>query len=133
MLRWACGEVAEQNVDGISMGRAVRLIEYFQSHARKVYAVMDLDPVIAKARYVLRWILTHPDDDRFNRRRLHQALKNHNWFQRPDDFDAPLKVLKEHGYVRSLVDHGPSARQEYEFNPLARHPQHAQGAHDQVA
>jgi hypothetical protein len=38
LLRQACGEAAGDDVDADSLGTALRLVAYFQSHARAVYA-----------------------------------------------------------------------------------------------
>src|SRR5262249_41381880 len=46
-MRLAAGEDLDNDVDGESMQRAAQLIDYFKSHARKVYVLMDADPKIA--------------------------------------------------------------------------------------
>jgi hypothetical protein len=112
-------------LDGSSLERAVQLIQYFQSHARKAYAVMDLDPVIAKARRVYDWLRSHEACVRFNRRVIQQHLRRHHWSQKPSDLDEPLQLLEQHGFVRLAPGSSPS-RREFEFNPLAPHPQYPQ-------
>jgi hypothetical protein len=60
-LRWACataaGEVDElTQVEGVDMDAAIRLVHYFQSHTRKVDALIDTDPRRREAQRVLRWL-----------------------------------------------------------------------------
>lgn len=38
MARWACGEAGDSEVDDVSVAAAIALVEYFKSHARRVYA-----------------------------------------------------------------------------------------------
>lgn len=38
MARWACGEAGCSEVDDVSVSAAIALVEYFKSHARRVYA-----------------------------------------------------------------------------------------------
>jgi hypothetical protein len=60
MLRFAHKETEDdEEVDAESITRAARLISYFGSHARKVYAEIDADPRIAEAKRVLTWIKTN--------------------------------------------------------------------------
>jgi hypothetical protein len=127
-LRWACGELGEgeaaatADVDGESMDRAARLVAYFKGHARKVYTAMDADPRTADARLVLRWLARHPELDAFCRRDAHQGLRRNTRFSNPDNLDAPLKLLEQHGYIRAAFEDGargpgrPSSK--FEVNPL---------------
>jgi hypothetical protein len=55
-LRHVHNEVGEEDVDSDSLDRAAQLVTYFQSHACKVYAIIDADEKIADARRVLRWL-----------------------------------------------------------------------------
>jgi hypothetical protein len=113
--------VQGEDVDGESMGRAVKLVAYFKSHARKAYAVMDADRGVAEARRVLACLARHPEMTQFTRRDLYQHLRRH--FGRPDALDAPLKLLVEHGYLR-VAGTGPAPNkprprtERYEVNPL---------------
>jgi hypothetical protein len=96
-LRWACDEAPDGDVDGESMARAARLIDYFKAHARKVYAVMDADPTTAAARRVLRWIVGQ-HQAHFQKRDAYQALKG--TFQTIDELEPALTLLEKHGYIR---------------------------------
>ena len=101
-LRWAQSTVepvyAVDPVDGESLEAASRLIAYFKSHARKLYAALDADPRIAEARKVLRCLVTNPELATFTRRDLDQHLRRQ--FKKPEALDAPLKLLVEYGYLR---------------------------------
>ena len=98
-LRWACDEVAGEDVDGESMTRAARLVAYFKSHARKVYAVMDADPRVALARRLLRW-LTQEHLQQFTRREAFRAMRGP--CKTIEDVDPPLTLLEQHGFIRPL-------------------------------
>ena len=54
--RVACGEVESENVDAESVARTVRLIDYFKSHARKVYRHLPLDAGDRRVVQVISWI-----------------------------------------------------------------------------
>jgi hypothetical protein len=86
------------------MDRAALLVEYFKSHARKVYAAMDADPTTAAAGRVLRW-LTQGRVGRFTRRDAYRAMRGHTC-RTVDDIDPILSLLEKHGYVRSLLPEG---------------------------
>jgi DNA polymerase-1 len=135
-LRWACGELGEgdaaatSDVDGESMERAARLVAYFKAHAKKVYAAMDADPRTVDAKLVLRWLARHPELTVFSRRDAHQGLRRNTRFSNPDNLDAPLKLLEQHGYIRSVFEDWargagrPSSK--FEVNPLWGHPRNPQ-------
>jgi hypothetical protein len=121
LLRWAYGETADQDVNGESMARAAKLVDYFKSNARKAYAVMEADPGTADANRVLRCLAKHPKLERFVRSELY---RNHlrGTFKRPEALDDPLRLLEVHGYLRGTLPYGPDHRGAkpivYEVNPL---------------
>jgi DNA polymerase-1 len=128
-LRWACGEVAGEDVDGESMDRAAKLVTYFKAHARKVYVVMDADPRLADARCVLQWLERHPEPPIFSRRDVHQGLRRNTRFENPENLNAPLNLLEEYGYVRTIPTDafrrpGRQAAPKFERNPLWVRPQY---------
>jgi hypothetical protein len=96
-LRVALKDSSDEDVDGESVIRAVHLVDYFKSHARKVYATMDLDPCAAKAKKVLKWV-ARKRLDHFTKRDAHNALQG--TFKTVDDLEAPLGLLGRHGYIR---------------------------------
>ena len=54
--RVACGEVDSEDVDAESVARTTRLIDYFKSHARKVYRHLRLDAGDRLVEKVISWI-----------------------------------------------------------------------------
>ncbi len=96
-LRWACGEVQAEDVDGESMNRAAELVAYFKAHLRKACAIMGADPKIALARRVVRWICTSRFQ-RFQKRDAHQALRG--TFKTVEDLEPILVVLEKHNLIR---------------------------------
>jgi DNA polymerase I-like protein with 3'-5' exonuclease and polymerase domains len=122
-LRWAGGELEDPDagVDGESMARAAKLVAYFKSHARKVYAVMDGDPRVSDARKILRWVLAHRPR-RFQKRDAYQGLKG--TFKTVEDLEPGLAVLVQHGLLRleaPSTREGPGRKPSpyYEVNPHA--------------
>jgi DNA polymerase-1 len=127
-LRWAAGEDVGDDVDGPSVDRAVRLVAYFKSHARRVYAVMDADPRVADARKILRWVLAH-GLQRFTKRDAYQGLKG--TFKTVEDLEPGLATLVQHAIIRLEVTppRGGPGRQPspvYELNPRT----HSQNSHN---
>jgi hypothetical protein len=99
-LRRATNGVRSDDVDGESMTRAWKLIDYFKSHARKVYAALDADPRVAPARKVVSWI-GREQKARFSRRDVHQGLKG--TFKKVEEVDAILALLQKHGLIRAAA------------------------------
>ena len=59
MLRLVCGEVNQEEIDEESLNRAIRLIEYFKSQARKVYRQLALTPEDLESQRAIDWIRSH--------------------------------------------------------------------------
>jgi hypothetical protein len=97
-LRKATGETDGEEVDGESMDRARAIIGYFQSHARKVYAALDIDPEIEDAKRVLDWILRERRNE-FKRYNVFEDVKSQR-FSRIEELDPPLDRLEKHKAVR---------------------------------
>jgi DNA polymerase-1 len=139
-LRWACGDFEDDraDVDEVSMSRAVKLIDYFKGHARKVYGLLDADPRVADARHVKNWLEAHWQLEVFSRRDVHQGLRNNTRFENPENLDAPLMLLDEYGYIRPIESHiqrrpGRPGTIRYARNPLWSHPQYPQNPQDDLA
>jgi hypothetical protein len=98
-LRWACQETSAQDVDGESMARAVRLVAYFGSQARKTYATMEADSNLGGARKILDWLAAHASVSAVTRAALYRPLRGYFKGQ-PRALDAPLQLLVQHGYLR---------------------------------
>src|SRR5262249_53658811 len=108
------------DVDGESMRRAARLVAYFKSHARKVYAVMEIDTKMAAARRLLKWLLENRLEE-FTRRDAYREMRG--TCKTPEEIDPVLATLEQHGFIRPRED--PQARRPgrkpspvYEVNPL---------------
>jgi hypothetical protein len=125
-LRRACQRpgiisTSGEDVTGPDVLGAERLVAYFKGHARKVHALMDADPRVADARRVLRCLATNPAlaEKGFSRRDLYQHLRR--YFRSPEGLDAPLRLLVELRYLRSILPErggrpGPNP-ERFEVNP----------------
>ncbi|HEV7534223.1 MAG TPA: DUF3987 domain-containing protein, partial [Acidimicrobiia bacterium] len=111
-LRSAGGEAADDwaGVDGESVRRAVRLVGYFKSHARKVAAAIDLDPRVTDAKVVLLWLRKYvrfiaaeknKPADRFQVRDAFEGTKG--TLESMERLNPALDVLEQHGYIRPLA------------------------------
>ncbi len=104
------------------MEQAARLTQYFQSHARKVYASMDADYEAQKATRLLEWI-ERARRPSFKRWHAFEAVKSAGKFPTPQSLDGALARLAQHGYLRPKsngLKSGPGrpAAPEFEVNPL---------------
>jgi len=118
-LRVACDQAGGEEVDGESIDRGARLVAYFQSHARKTYAVFDLDPEAKQASRVLRWIVRGQRKE-FKARDATRGLAG-GVLRDTDDLERVLRRLVKHGFLREKQPEGsgkgrpPGAA--YEVNP----------------
>jgi hypothetical protein len=122
LLRWILREVEDENVDAESMRRAIRLVTYFQAHARKVHCVIGADPEIAEAKIVLRWV-RRKGLTQFRRWEAQRDLQSETRFRRSEDLDRPLSRLVKHGFLREQPQKkgsggGRQAGPAYLLNPL---------------
>lgn len=101
LLRIACGEIANDDVDGESMTRAWKLVAYFKAHVRKVYAEMDVDGRLVGLRKLVRWIETCAGD-RFNQRDAYQALKG--TFPTVAELEPVFELAQERGYIHPIAE-----------------------------
>jgi hypothetical protein len=123
-LRWACGEVEgdKSDVDAEDVKRAVKLVNYFKGHARKVYSAMGGDSRVAGASKLLDWI-KRERRTAFKRWEAQQDLASDHRFPTADSFDKPLELLAAHGYIRAQETAqrtGPGRKPAtvFEVNPL---------------
>jgi hypothetical protein len=119
-LRQAMGEVEDEDVDGESVERAAQLVSYFRGHLCRVHSTMDLDPRIAGARKLLRWI-DGQGDRQFTRRDAYRTIRG--TCKAVEDVDPLLALLERHGYIRQKPNNreggaGRKASPIYEVNPL---------------
>ncbi|MBX7104508.1 MAG: DUF3987 domain-containing protein [Gemmataceae bacterium] len=118
-LRNALGESVGEYIDGESIRRAFLLVEYFQGHARKVYAAIDADQTVRAARKLLRW-LPGCEGGRFTAREAYRQLRGS--LDKPADIEPILALLSEHDYIRAVPQpepKGPGRKPSpvYEVNP----------------
>ena len=59
MLRLVCHETTDENVDAESVTRAIQLIDYFKSHAKKVYGQLNHDQDDRRVDQLVTWIQNH--------------------------------------------------------------------------
>jgi hypothetical protein len=120
-LRLAAEEVRGEDVDEESMRRAGLLIDYFKSHAAKVYARLAADPKVFRAKKVLAWVRRNGKKS-FSKRDLHNGLQG--TFATALELDEPLGVLVSHGYIRpqpspdKTSTPGRKPSPVYDVNPL---------------
>lgn len=120
-LRLACGEVRNhrEDVDEESMARAVKLVDYFKSHATKVYHEIGADSRVKKAiRLVDR--LKDSGAKAVTRREAYRAMRGQ--CNSVEDIDPILELVEKHGFIRPVDAERPGAgrkpSQLFEINPL---------------
>src|SRR5262249_46030658 len=122
LLRLACDDGADQQVDGESVRRAVLLVDYFKAHARRVRGLLMADREVEAALRVLAWVAREGRAE-VKRWEAHNDLRNREWFPRIEDLDLPLGRLCKHHYLRlRLPEKNTSSRGRppdpvYEVNP----------------
>jgi len=55
-LRWACDEANDNYVDEVSMSGAADIIDYFKSHAKRIYDRLKATPEDKKVQSAVEWI-----------------------------------------------------------------------------
>lgn len=84
-------------IDEATITSAIRLGEYFESHALSAFRIMGRDEKRSLAELILKTIQGH-NLATFTKRDVHQIVRRH--VNSPDDLDKPLELLVDHGYVR---------------------------------
>jgi hypothetical protein len=109
----------EVTILGTTVERAIRIGKYLIPHARAAFAEMGADAVVGQAKTILRWI-EHQNAREFTKRQVHQAFRGR--FKRVEELDAPLELLRTHGYIasRPTANTGPGRKPspKFEVNPL---------------
>jgi hypothetical protein len=132
-LRWAGGEIAgdKADVDDESMRRAVALVDYFKSHARRVYSAIEADPRIKEAKRVIRWVWTRQFSESLNslkgaqrnivsRSDIHAGVWGGS--RRVEELEGVLDLLCKLNYLRQKEDkehpgRGRKPSPQFEVNP----------------
>jgi hypothetical protein len=127
-LRLAEGErIADDKVDGESVGRAAELVGYFRSHARRAYCAMDADRSVDQTKRLLRWIVQRGKPE-FKRWEAFNGVYSLGRFPTPESLEQPLDRLVRHHYIRPAqavrTGAGRPPAPVYEVNPhiLGDHP-----------
>ncbi|MCK8823993.1 DUF3987 domain-containing protein [Fuchsiella alkaliacetigena] len=107
------GEVKElwdKPLSGEAMLAAVSLGRKLMQHALKVFSLLDVDPEIELARYVLKRIKDGKEKeavgelpknkDELDRAALYKLTRDKKDIKKPDDLEKPLKLLTELNYIR---------------------------------
>jgi hypothetical protein len=109
----------ESTILGATIERAIRIGQYLIPHARAAFAAMGADAVVEHAKTILRWI-ENQNAREFTKRDVHQAFRGR--FKRVEELDAPLELLRTHGYLasRPTASAGPGRKPspKFEVNPL---------------
>ncbi len=102
-----------------TVARAIRLARYLIPHATAAFDAMGADPVVGKAKLILRWI-EHENLSSFTRRDAHQSARG--VFKRVDEVDPALAILIDRGFIRRRDEPtkgspGRPASPVYDVNP----------------
>lgn len=126
MLAWASGEIATKEVEEISMQRASMLVDYFGSHAKKVFHTMQEDYRVPKCNHILEWIV-RKNCTKFKRHEVHKDLESAKYFPKIESLDAPLELLIKLNYLKIQDPTPPGGRggrpsaPVYVVSPLWQH------------
>lgn len=94
-VRWAAGEHVSHDVDEQSMGAAGELVDYFKSHARRVYALLHTSEEDKRILAAVEWI--HKQPSRTTTARA--ILRCHvGGVKAADEAEALLNKLAEYKY-----------------------------------
>ena len=104
-----------------TMLSAISIGIYYSKHAIGVYELMGANRTLEDAKILWNWV----DSQKltlFNKREMHQGVRGQQRFKDAKSVDAPLELLIERGYIRTLPrDHsslGRPSSPQYEVNPL---------------
>ena len=110
-------------VTGRAMETAIGLGRALIPHARFVFDQMDMLPELHLARYVLERILAYEGETPLTKRELHRRCQGNAEIQKVSDLDRPLRLLKQHNYLRVTTQASTGGRLPspvIELNPKAR-------------
>jgi hypothetical protein len=126
-LRWAYmmrdgGGDALGEVDGASMDAAARLVDYFKSHACRLYCELDADPLQRDAKRVLHWLAHSVDSvDSVCRCRVTTQRNIHSQLfsrRKVEQVEVIVELLVKHGYLRPTPEEartGPGRKPAAQF------------------
>ena len=108
-------DAAEVGVESVE--RAWQLVNYFKSHTRRVYGVMNADPDVKQAARILGWIRKR-NGIPFTRSEAISCLKTKS-VSKSVDLSQALQLLVSYGYIRRVASGPQRGRpaERYEVNP----------------
>jgi hypothetical protein len=117
------GHEIPQTISEMTIREAIGLAPYLIAHARSAYQLLGGGHV-NEARRILDWIRRAKVSE-FSRSQCWQGVRGR--IKKAADLDAPLLLLKDHGYIRPAASE-PTPRpgrppERFEVNPLSHNPQ----------
>lgn len=107
-----------QQIEAGTLANAIRLGEYFVSHAQSAFRIMGRNEDRSLAELIVATLRRH-NFVRFTKRDVHQIVRRH--VDSPDALDRPLELLVEHGHLRELESakqtKGRKRSPQFEVNP----------------
>jgi hypothetical protein len=96
LLRRACNEATSDQVDEISVNGAVALVDYFKSHARRVYAHLRCTPEDKRVDAAVAWIRAHGGTATAREMQMHKVAG----VKSSTEAKALLRTLEDRGFGR---------------------------------
>ncbi|MGK5090283.1 hypothetical protein WDW86_22265 [Bdellovibrionota bacterium FG-2] len=103
-------------IDGSTMLCALDVGDALKRHALAVFSLMETDPDLENAKYILRWIQRKGLIE-FSHRNCHHDLKDR--FNKSELLKEPLKILEDRHFIRKARQDTSMGRPSlrYEVNP----------------
>jgi hypothetical protein len=122
-IEHVCGlKYGSDKMDADTFGRAIDLVTYFESHARRCLGSGWGERKHRVAHRLIGWLARHPQKAAFTRSEAFIALKDKRDVTTGEMINDPLRVLVDFGYVRPLDPTGsgrPGPTPEaYAVNPI---------------
>ena len=122
-------DIWQQKIGPDSMNAAIELGKILIPHAKKVYGLLEIDPEIELAKYVLERIKKGidlektgelpKDKDKLDRSALMELCRNKKAINKPDDLKEPLKLLVDLNYIK-LIERSGRRTPIVKLNPYAQ-------------
>jgi len=95
-----------ESITPCDVSAAIAIGRYLIPHAKHAFGFTDVDPTVAKAQRILKWIRSNRVNivGSFSKRDCHQALKGDKQFERADSVDAPLELLVSKGWLELVCE-----------------------------
>jgi DNA primase catalytic core len=122
VCRHASGETPDRDVDEMSMRSAMKLVDYFKAHARRVYPCLTTGGAVRlekQIRAVLDWIVR----GRRQTFTCHECYRDlHHSLGSAEECSRVLAAMEDHGYIREKAQqrqgsHGRKPKPAYDVHP----------------